>query len=265
MKTAVGVFSSLADAERSVEELRRAGIPEKRVNLLTPRSSEQQVEAVPTTETEQPGMGKAIGGVVGGVAGATAGMGLAAAAATLLVPGLGAVAAVELAAGALLGAGGAIGGAAAGGALENRMSGGLPKDELYLYEDALRHGRSVVFVLAQDEEEAERARHILSASGAETLDAAREQWWVGIRDDERAHYEGSGGRFEDAEQHYRRGFEAALHPEVRGKGHREAGSWLKGRYGADAERREFAAGYERGAAHARRLSHPGGSAPAARE
>ena len=39
-------------------------------------------------------------------------------------------------------------GAVAGGALEDGLAHGLPKDELYLYEDALRKGHSVVFAFA---------------------------------------------------------------------------------------------------------------------
>jgi len=45
---------------------------------------------------------------------------------------------------AALGTGGAIGGAALGDALDEGMTEGLPKDELFIYEDALRQGRSVV-------------------------------------------------------------------------------------------------------------------------
>ncbi|MFN2387604.1 MAG: hypothetical protein ABR576_15210, partial [Thermoanaerobaculia bacterium] len=105
METVVGIFSSREPAERAFQSLRASGIPSDRLTLLTPGSSEGQIHAVPTTETEQPGMGKAVGGVVGGVFGATTGLGLAEAAASLLIPGVGPVAAIGLAAAALLGAG----------------------------------------------------------------------------------------------------------------------------------------------------------------
>jgi hypothetical protein len=183
MKSVVGIFESGGLAREAAGRLASAGFTPDRINLLTPSSSEADIHSsAPTEETEQPGMGKAVGGVVGGVAGATAGMGLGAAAASLLLPGIGPVAAVGLAAAALFGAGGAVGGAAAGGALEDKMSQGLPKDELYLYEEALRRGHSVVFALARTDEEEDLARRTLSAAGAETLDAAREQWSVGLKD-----------------------------------------------------------------------------------
>ena len=55
--------------------------------LLIPGATASQVAAVPITETEQPGMGKAVGGVLGGAIGMAAGMELGAAAATILIPG----------------------------------------------------------------------------------------------------------------------------------------------------------------------------------
>ena len=46
------------------------------------------------------------------------------------------------------GIGGATTGMAAGAALERNLADGIPHDELFLYEDALRNGRSVVTVFA---------------------------------------------------------------------------------------------------------------------
>jgi hypothetical protein len=65
--------------------------------------------------------------------------------------------------------------------LEDSMTEGLPEDELFVYEDALRKGRSVVIALA-DESKAPLLRELLKAEGAEAVDAAREQWWIGLRD-----------------------------------------------------------------------------------
>jgi len=83
MESVVGLFESAERARRAAEAISRAGIPTERLSVLTPGSSEGEIHAkVPTSETEQPGMGKAVGGVVGGVFGATTGMGLGALAAT---------------------------------------------------------------------------------------------------------------------------------------------------------------------------------------
>ena len=253
MEPVVGIFRNRESARRAAADLHSAGVPAARINLLLPgdAGSLEAAESVPTSDTEQPGMGKAVGGVVGGVAGATVGMGLGAAVATLLVPGIGPVAAVGLAAAALLGIGGAVGGAAAGGALEDAMSHGLPKDELYLYEDALRKGHSVVFVMAEDDAQAKTARARLASDSAETIDAARDAWWIGLRDSEAELYERDGGRFDEDEPLYRRGFEAAQHPDRRDRTWDEAKPDLEQCFGDDCARAPFRRGFERGSEHLR--------------
>ena len=59
MSTVAGIFNSSAEAERAVEALRMAKIAEDRISLLTPGTSQELLDEVPTTETEQPGMGTA--------------------------------------------------------------------------------------------------------------------------------------------------------------------------------------------------------------
>src|SRR6266545_1025255 len=135
METVVGVFGSRTKAEHAITRLLSVGVPERNIRLLAPGSAEPEV---PVSETEQPGMGKAIGGIVGGAIGVATGVPAGFAMATALLPGVGPVVAIGLAGAALLGTGGALGGAAAGQALENSLVSGLPEDELYFYEDALR-------------------------------------------------------------------------------------------------------------------------------
>ena len=65
MKTASGIFSSRSAAEEAMGKLRSLGLGEDQLSLLTPNVTGAQ-EPVPTTEGEQPGMGRVIGGVVGG-------------------------------------------------------------------------------------------------------------------------------------------------------------------------------------------------------
>jgi hypothetical protein len=253
METAVGIFSSPEPAQRAFQALRAAGISSDRLTLLTPGASERAVHGVPTTDTEQPGMGKAVGGVVGGVVGATTGLGLAEAAASLLIPGVGPVAAIGLAAAALLGAGGAVAGAAAGDALEDRLFRGLPKDEIYIYEDALRHGHSVLVAFARDEEQRDAVRATLEAEGAETVDAARERWWVGLREAEEAEYEGAKGDFRSVEQSFRAGFEAALRAGRPGRPWDDAAADLRREHGEAPQQAAFRRGYERGLAYGERV------------
>lgn len=253
MSTVAGIFQSRADAERAVESLRSSGIADDNINLLTPGTTEQEIEAsVPTTETEQPGMGSALGGTVGGAVGAAGGLSIGAAVASLLVPGVGPVLAAGVIGAALLGVGGAAAGAAAGGALEDSVEG-LPHDELYVYEDALRQGRSVVIVVSDDDAKAETARGVLTQAGAESIDAARESWWVGLRDAEEAEYTGEGRDFKRDEPLYRRGFEAAQHPHVRGKSYEEIRERLRERYSDAYETDAFRRGYDRGQSYQRGL------------
>src|SRR5262249_20036335 len=106
MKTVTGVFASQSDAEHAMNEVRSAGAHDDRIALLAPGSSQGQLESV--------------------------------------LPGVGPVTAVGVLGGAVLAAAGATVVSAAGGSLENSISEGLPEDELFVYEEALRKGRTVV-------------------------------------------------------------------------------------------------------------------------
>ena len=80
-------------------------------------------------------------------------------------------------AGALVGA---TAGVAIGKALEGHVADGLPKDELLVYEEALRRGRSIVIALVDSEDRAGVCRHIMARAGAESVDAARASWRIGL-------------------------------------------------------------------------------------
>jgi hypothetical protein len=260
METAVGIFSSQTEARKSAESLVRSGIPRDRVNLLTPGDWKEDVGRVPLSDTESPGTGEAIGGVVGAAMGASTGYLLGPLVAGLFVPGVGAVSALGLAGAALLGLGGAVGGAVGGKAVESSLSDGLPHDEIYLYEDALRRGNSVVVAMLDDADEAEKARGMLATSGARSIDAAREDWWVGLRDVARSEFDGDAGEFPAFEKMYRCGFEAAQRPELRGKTFDECQAVLRKRYLDSWENEAFRRGFER--AQQQRRAHeaaPAGS------
>jgi hypothetical protein len=242
MKTVAGIFGSRKAAERAWAQLKSKGFTEGNLILLTPDASQSEIGSVPTEEGEQPGMGTAIGGVVGGAVGLAAGSTLA----NIFLPGVGPVIALGLSAAGL----GAVTGATGGGALERMLTKGLPKDEIFFYEDALRQGRSVVVVLSPDEDRVESARGILGSNGAESLDAAREKWWIGLRDAEETEYSHPRAAFEQVEKIYRRGFEAAQEPELRGKTLAEAGDILRQRFPTIMEEEPFRRGYMRGQIYA---------------
>lgn len=253
METVVGIFQTKTLAEQAVQQIAGLGITNDRISILRPGTPAEQVEAsTPISDSESPGMGEAMGGTVGGALGAAGGATLGLAIATLLIPGVGPIVVAGALGAALLGTGGALAGMAAGGALEDGLAKGLPHDELFLYEDALRHGRTVVIVSADDDETAERVRKAFTQTNAESIDAARENWWLGIRDAEQLAYERTGGSFQQDEISFRRGFEAALLPGMRKRSYDEAANELRERHQGTSAERPFRAGYERGQAHQRR-------------
>ena len=107
MKTLVGIFDTQTDAAAAYRDLRSLNLRAENIIVLTPGASLRELDAVPTEEGEQPGMGKAIGGVIGGAMGLAGGIAVA----TLLLPAVGPVLALGLGAGSL-----GLGGAAAGAA-----------------------------------------------------------------------------------------------------------------------------------------------------
>jgi hypothetical protein len=243
MRTAVGVFQQLADAERAALSLAEVTGREN-ITVLVP-GNRLDVARVPVTEDMAPvaaPMGAALGGALG------VGFGV-----LLFLPGVGPVTAAGLLASALLGVGGAAALAAAGKAADEALSGGIPADELYVYEDALRKGRSVVIANVADGAAKARALEILTAEGAESLDAARESWWVGLRDAEALEYTAAGRSFADDEQAYRRGFEAALDLRARGKSYDDVTAILRQRDPELYRKPAFRRGYERGQEHHARL------------
>ncbi|HZQ95909.1 MAG TPA: hypothetical protein VFA67_12925 [Candidatus Sulfotelmatobacter sp.] len=241
-----------------MSDVRNAGIPGDKMTLLTPGTVDhvqKEIEAVPTDTAEQPGMGNAMGALLGGGIGLTGGSVLMA-----LIPGLGPVTALGLLGAGILGAAGATIGGTAAGKIEHSSYQGLPEDEIFVYEDALRRGRSVVVALADNSGQASVVRDLLKRDGAESVDAAREQWWTGLRSAEQAHYSGSGKNFTQDEQFYRMGFEAALHAKTRclefdqvSAGMNAALEEVQRRFPGQNVEEAFVRGYQRGREHYQRL------------
>lgn len=258
MEAVTGVFETRSAAERAFQQVHAEGIPEDKITLLTPGSADKvdkEVEAVPADATEQPGMGGAIGALLGGGVGITGGAVLMA-----LVPGVGAVTALGLLGAAILGAAGASLGAAAGEKLERATTEGLPEDEIFVYEDALRKGRSVIVALTDDEPAAATVRDVLEREGAESVDAARDQWWTGLRSAEENRYAKSGRSFSEDEQFFRLGFQAAMHARTRCMEFDQVSAAMDAAL-EDVERRfpgedveePFTRGYQRGREHYQQL------------
>lgn len=257
MEVVTGVFKSRDDAEKAVNQLRSLGIPDQRIGILSPgsQSADSVERGVPVTDTEDPGMGKAMGAAVGGAMGAAGGATLGLAVASLAVPGIGPVIAFGMVGAALLGVVGAAAGSAVGDTVEEELGEGIPHEDVYLYEDALRHGNSLVIAYADDDsEQADRAKEILNNAGAQDIETLRENWWQELRDDEQTHY---GSDFDRDELSYRRGYTAALHPRRRGKAYSDVEDELRATYVGTELDRSFQSGYERGQAYcSRRVENP---------
>ncbi len=158
METAIGVFASRDRAEEAVKELMQR-VPEDSIVFLT------------RSETEAKTVGKEFGTFVGGFAGGAAGMSAGVVAATLLVPGLGAVFALGFGAATLLGLAGAGTGAALGKAVAHDAQAPQPTPDEKCSEDAaffrevLKEGRSLIVVRTESREIATSACGVLDRLG----------------------------------------------------------------------------------------------------
>jgi hypothetical protein len=177
-----------------------------------------------------------------------------------LVPGVGPVTALGLLGAGILGAAGATIGATAGGKVELASYEGLPEDEIFVYEDALRKGRCVALALVDQQPPAALVRDIFKQAGAESVDAARNQWWVGLRDDEENRYSTSGRSFSDDEQFFRLGFQSAMHARTRCMEFDQVSAEMdaaledvKRKYPKADVEEPFLKGYRRGREHYQRL------------
>jgi hypothetical protein len=235
MQAVTGIFKTQDDAESAVNQLRSLGIPENRIGIVRPGSAPERLEAgVPVTDTEDPGMGRAMGAAVGGAMGAAGGATAGLAVASLAVPGIGPLIAFGMVGAALLGIVGAAAGSAVGDTVEEELGKGIPHEDIYLFEDSLRHGHSVVLAYVEEGDQADRAEEAMHNAGAEDLDELRENWWQELREDERD------------EESYRRGYQAALHPQRRGKAYTDVQDDLRTAYAGTVLDRPFQTGYERG-------------------
>ena len=248
MQAVTGVFKSQDQADNAVNQLRSLGITDKRIGIVRPGTAPERLEAgVPVTDTEEPGMGRAMGAAVGGAMGAAGGATAGLAVASLVIPGIGPLLAFGMVGAALLGTVGAAAGSAVGDTVEEELGEGIPHEDVYLYEDALRHGHTVLIAYADDGDQADRAGEVMRSTGAEDLDMLRENWWQEVRGDERTRYTGD---FDQDEESYRRGYTAALHPRRRGRAYSDVEDELRTQYANTVLDRPFQSGYERG------LNHP---------
>jgi hypothetical protein len=173
MESILGIFESRTIAEKAVQGLLATPISPQSIIFLSGETGKAQVDSLPTTDAERDGMGEAVGGLLGGAVGAGTGLSLGSAIASLFVPGVGTIFAIGLGAAALLGIGGAAAGATAGEASEHAADTGVPKDDIFVYRELLKRGRSLVIANVEDSELGSAAKTVFHRLGAEDVTQAR--------------------------------------------------------------------------------------------
>jgi hypothetical protein len=155
-----GIFKTRSGAERAVNDLISNGFSRDDISLLMSdmtRGREFGVEMA-TKAPEGAAAGATVGGVLGAIAAGLVALG------TIVVPGLGLLAAGPVVA-VLAGLGA---GAAAGGLTGALIGLGIPEHEAKFYNEALERGGILVGVYSHDDKK-DAARKILDAAGAEKV------------------------------------------------------------------------------------------------
>jgi uncharacterized membrane protein len=165
-RRAIGVFSTRAEAERTLNALNSSGFPMAKVSLIA-RDSDRQADIAGVDVQESMGnkaeegasAGAATGVVVGGGTGLLVGLG------TLAIPGIGPILLAGAAATALATtlAGTAIG-AAAGSVVGALIGLGIPEEHAKVYSDHVSNGGYLV-VVDGNEAEIARAESLLQSHG----------------------------------------------------------------------------------------------------
>jgi len=145
-------FTDRNSAERAFNDLSARGYKSDDIHVIMSDDTRKRHFGKDMEKTDlgnKAAEGAGIGGAVGGAVGATL-VGIAAAAATLTVPGIGLVIAGPIA-GAL--AGGATG-AATGGLVGMLVGAGIPEDRAKVYESDLKQGGIVLGVKPRNDDDA---------------------------------------------------------------------------------------------------------------
>ena len=162
-----GIYSDSLQLEEAVDSLRMDGFRAADISALLPEDlgSKGLAHEKNTKAPEGAAAGMSAGAMIGGALGWLVGIGV------LSIPDLGPLVAVGPIIGALAGAGaiGTVGGIA--GALVGLS---IPEYEARRYEGRLREGGILVSVHCDDPEWTQRAKSILSATGAQDIAAAPE-------------------------------------------------------------------------------------------
>ncbi len=156
-----GIFNNRRDLEELVSNLETRGVADEDISILMSENTRDQFFA--SKESSKAPEGATIGGISGGLLGAIAG-GLTIVG-SVLIPGVG-----LLAAGPLVGAivGGAAG-VATGGLIGGLVGAGIPEHEAKFYENALKEEGNTLVVAHVLRDHAKEIRALFERLGAKQI------------------------------------------------------------------------------------------------
>jgi len=241
MHTIIGIFPTRHQALEAITRLKQREILDSNISIIYPGSfTEEVIGETAKYHVRAEHTGTALGSIAGTSIGIATGPLLT----TVFVTGIGLIS--ILAGAATMGIVGAIAGAAIGHTVEYAATHSLPKEDVHIYEDILRNGKSIVAVIAQDEQ-VPVIEQLFKSLGASDNKQAQKDWWNIQRSNEKKHYERMNKEeFEPEEPRFRKGFEAALHPDFRGKEYSEIKEELKQHHSSDHESASYQQGFQRG-------------------
>lgn len=235
-------------------QLRSTGLSDDNLLLLTPKSaSGLHVGRLPVSHPHG-ASGITAGHVVGAISGFAGGT-LTGAIAIWLMHGHGPIMTIAII--ALASLTGAVLGAVVGDALQKTFAPPLSYEDLFVYEDVLRHGGAILIATPSNDAKAETVQHVFKDLGVEGIDDAREQWWHRLRENEAAALGIPHDGFTATEVEYLRGFEAALNPSTQDLSYAEAMTFLHEQERAVSQEEPFRRGYKRGQAYRQELLSQG--------
>jgi uncharacterized membrane protein len=178
MKTIVGVFNSVRDAQEAVRELETEGVPRSDISIVANKNAAGYDTLDKTDRASDVVADAGIGAAIGGVGGL-----LLSAAGAITVPVIGPILAAGPIAAALTGAGV---GAAAGGLIGALTESGIPEEHAGYYAEGVRRG-DVLVTVKTTQWRTDRVCDILDRHNAVDVDDRVSSWrsrgWKGYRED----------------------------------------------------------------------------------
>jgi stress response protein YsnF len=188
MKTVIGLYDKRDDAHKVIQALVDAGFPRDKISMAAQSEDDENIDLQRGGKTRpydadkdrdrkrtreagnEAGEGAAVGGgvgaILGGIGGLLVGLG------TLVIPGLGVIAAAGPLAGALAGA---LAGGAAGGIVGALIGLGIPEEEAVVYEEGVRRGGTLV-VLQTEDNRVNEAQSIMERYNPVNIEERAERW-----------------------------------------------------------------------------------------